>query len=121
MHLMTSWSLSAVFVLFSTSWRPDSRSDGSRIGLGPNKWMAKMSNVAAKKTPGGIVWWREEDISTLLHPLPVESMWGLKKRAETLKTEFQAETIGDVAQIQIGRLKARFGVWGEGFSRWGHG
>jgi len=93
----------------------------SRIGLGPNKWIAKMSNASAKKTPGGIVWWRKEDIPTLLHPLPVESMWGLKKRAETLKSEFKAETIGDVAQISIGRLRARFGVWGEVISRWSHG
>src|SRR5579875_1868461 len=72
-----------------------------RIGLAPNKWMAKMANAKAKKTPGGIVWWREEDVPTLLHPLPVEDMWGPKKRAETLKTEFKAQTIGDVAQISV--------------------
>ncbi|MCY0910023.1 MAG: hypothetical protein OWR62_16745, partial [Sulfobacillus thermotolerans] len=73
--------------------------------MGPNKWIAKMSNAQAKKTPGGIVWWREEEIPTLLHPLPVESMWGLKKRAETLRTEFKAQTIGDVARIPIGQLR----------------
>lgn len=56
--------------------------------------------------------WREEEIPTLLHPLPVESMWGLKKRAETLRTEFKAQTVGDVARIPIGQLRARFGVWG---------
>ncbi|KPV43166.1 DNA polymerase IV [Alicyclobacillus ferrooxydans] len=93
----------------------------SRIGMGPNKWIAKMSNAKAKKTPGGIVWWREEDVPSLLHPLPVEDMWGLKKRAETLRTEFKAQTIGDVARIPVGRLKARFGVWGEVISRWSHG
>ncbi|PWI56708.1 DNA polymerase IV [Sulfoacidibacillus thermotolerans] len=93
----------------------------SRIGLAPNKWMAKMSNAQAKKTPGGIVWWHEEEIPTLLHALPVEEMWGLKKRAEILKTEFNAQTIGDVAKIPIGHLRARFGVWGEVISRWSHG
>ncbi|MCY0909460.1 MAG: hypothetical protein OWR62_13830, partial [Sulfobacillus thermotolerans] len=93
----------------------------SRIGMGPNKWIAKMSNAQAKKSPAGIVWWREEDVPTLLHPLPVEDMWGLKKRAETLRTEFKAQTIGDVARIPIGRLRARFGVWGEVISRWSHG
>lgn len=93
----------------------------SRIGMGPNKWIAKMSNAKAKKTPGGIIWWREEDVPTLLNPLPVENMWGLKKRAETLKIEFKAKTIGDVAQIPVGRLKARFGVWGEIIHRWANG
>jgi len=93
----------------------------SRIGMGSNKWIAKMSNAKAKKSRGGIVWWREEDVPTLLHPLPVEDMWGLKKRAQTLKTEFKAVTIGDVAGIPVGRLKARFGVWGEIISRWSHG
>lgn len=92
-----------------------------RIGLAPNKWMAKMSNAKAKKSPGGIVWWKEEDVQTLLHPLPVEDMWGLKKRAETLRTEFKAETIGDVANIPVGRLRNRFGVWGDVISRWAHG
>jgi nucleotidyltransferase/DNA polymerase involved in DNA repair len=93
----------------------------SRIGMGPNKWIAKMSNVAAKKTPGGIVWWREEEVPALLQQMPVEKMWGLKKRAETLRTEFRAETIGDVAKISVGRLKARFGVWGEVIHRWANG
>ncbi|GMA59647.1 hypothetical protein GCM10025859_00870 [Alicyclobacillus fastidiosus] len=45
------------------------------IGLGPNKWVAKMTNAKAKKTPGGIVWWTEEDIPTQLHPLSVEEMF----------------------------------------------
>lgn len=93
----------------------------SRIGLAPNKWMAKMTNVKAKKTPGGIVWWTKDDIESKLHPLPVEEMWGLKKRAQTLKTEFKAKTIGDVANISVGRLRARFGVWGEIIHRWSLG
>lgn len=93
----------------------------SRIGMGPNKWIAKMSNAAAKKTPGGIVWWPEDEVPTLLKDMPVESMWGLKRRAETLKYEFNAQTIGDVAKIPVGRLKARFGVWGEIIHRWANG
>ncbi len=92
-----------------------------RIGMGPNKWIAKMSNNKAKKTPGGILWWRKEDFPRVLNSLPVEDMWGLKRRAEALRNEFHAATIGDVANIPIGRLKARFGVWGEIISRWSHG
>ncbi len=93
----------------------------SRIGLAPNKWIAKMSNVKAKKTPGGIVWWTKDDVKTKIHPLPVEEMWGLKKRAKALRAEFKADTIGDVARISVGRLRTRFGVWGEIIHRWANG
>ncbi|WP_206832705.1 DNA polymerase IV [Alicyclobacillus fructus] len=93
----------------------------SRIGLAPNKWLAKMANKAAKKTPGGIVWWREEDIPSVLHPLPVEEMWGLKRRAEVLRRKFKCETIGDVARLPVGVLKAEFGVWSEVIHRWANG
>ncbi|MHB1628900.1 MAG: DNA polymerase IV, partial [Bacilli bacterium] len=92
-----------------------------RIGLAPNKWMAKMANAAAKKSPGGIVWWTEDDIATKLHPLPVTDMWGLKRRAEILRDEFKAETIGDVGAIPLGQLRDRFGVWGEIIHGWSHG
>ncbi|GMA65684.1 DNA polymerase IV (plasmid) [Alicyclobacillus fastidiosus] len=92
-----------------------------RIGLGPNKWVAKMTNAKAKKSTGGIVWWTEDDIPTQLHPLKVEEMWGLRRRAETLRREFKADTIGDVARIPVGQLRARFGVWGDVIHRWANG
>ena len=92
-----------------------------RVGLAPNKWMAKMANVRARKSPDGLVWWTDDDIPTALHPLPVTDMWGLKRRAEILRTEFKAETIGDVAAIPVGRLRDRFGVWGELVHRWSNG
>lgn len=93
----------------------------SRIGMGPNKWLAKMCNAKAKKAPGGILWWKEEDIPTLLHPLPVEDMWGLKKRALVLRNELGCDTIGDVAKLPAGALRDRFGVWGEIIHRWANG
>jgi nucleotidyltransferase/DNA polymerase involved in DNA repair len=92
-----------------------------RIGLSYNKWMAKMANKQAKKHPEGIVWWKEEDVPTQLHPLSVFEMWGLKRRAEALYHEFGARTIGDVAQIPEIDLLKRFGVWGTVIHRWSHG
>lgn len=92
-----------------------------RIGLAPNKWMAKMANAKAKKSPSGILWWTEDDIPTKLHPLPVEDMWGLKKRALILRHNFRCDTIGDVAHLPVGKLKAHFGVWGEIIHRWANG
>ncbi|MFD2172442.1 DNA polymerase IV [Tumebacillus lipolyticus] len=92
-----------------------------RIGLAPNKWLAKMTNKLAKKDPSGVVWWTEEDIETKLHPLSVFEMWGLKKRAQVLHDFFGARTIGDVAQIPLYDLQHKFGVWGIVIHRWSHG
>lgn len=93
----------------------------SRIGLADNKWLAKMANKQAKKNPSGIVWLQKDDVPTRIHNLPVEEMWGLKKRAETLRCELGCDTIGDVAKLPIGRLKQRFGVWGDIIHRWANG
>jgi len=93
----------------------------ARIGLSYNKWMTKMANAKSKKSPEGIEWWKEEEIAAKLHPLAVTEMWGLKKRALTIQTEFGCHTIGDVARLPVGELKARFGIWGEVIHRWANG
>lgn len=81
-----------------------------------------MANEKAKKSPDGIVWWTEEDIYLpKLHPLPVEDMWGLKKRALVLRHELKCDTIGDVARLPVGILRARYGVWGDIIHRWANG
>ena len=79
-----------------------------RVGLAPNKWLAKMANGRAKKVHGGVLWWREEDVPAVLHDLSVFDMWGLKKRAQTLNDEFRCATIGDVSRVPAGRLRQAF-------------
>lgn len=94
----------------------------SRVGLAPNKWTAKMANKAAKKVPGGVLWWRSQaDVLDAIHLLPVTDMWGVKRRAVTLQTELGCSTIGDVAKLPMGRLRARLGVWGDVIHRWANG
>jgi DNA polymerase-4/DNA polymerase V len=83
--------------------------------------MAKMANQAAKQNPSGVEWWKSTDVAAKLHPLPVDRMWGLKRRAEVLQRDFGAETIGDVARIPEAELMKRFGVWGTIIHRWSHG
>lgn len=92
-----------------------------RVGLAENKWMAKMANKQAKKHPDGVVWWRAEDVSRVLHPLSVFEMWGLKRRAQILHDLFGAQTIGDVARLSEEQLCRRFGVWGTVIHRWSQG
>ncbi|MBE3555686.1 MAG: DNA polymerase IV [Firmicutes bacterium] len=93
-----------------------------RIGMGPNKWMAKVINNQAKQHPGGILWWPQEEARAQLHRLPVEAMWGLRKRAEVLKNEFHCQTIGDVAALPVHPLRHRFGpAWGTILHRWANG
>jgi nucleotidyltransferase/DNA polymerase involved in DNA repair len=92
-----------------------------RIGMGPNKWIAKMANKAAKKNPSGVEWWKEEEIPAKLHPLPVFEMWGVNRRAYQLHEQFGANTIGDVARIPVEQLRKAFGVWGEILHRWSNG
>lgn len=92
-----------------------------RVGLAPNKWLAKMANRQAKGVPRGVVWWRAHEVQEKLWELPVTAMWGLKRRARLLEEEFCARTIGDVARIPEARLRARFGVWGSVIHGWSHG
>ena len=92
-----------------------------RVGLAPNKWLAKMANGRAKKVQGGVLWWREEDVPAVIRDLSVFDMWGLKKRAQTLHDEFRCETIGDVSRVPAGRLRQRFGVWGDVIHDWSCG
>ncbi|UOF89558.1 DNA polymerase IV [Fodinisporobacter ferrooxydans] len=92
-----------------------------RIGMGPNKWIAKMTNAIAKKKSDGIEWWKQDEVIAKLHPLSVFEMWGLKRRAEHLYIRFGCQTIGDVANIPVANLRKAFGVWGEVIHRWSHG
>ncbi len=93
-----------------------------RIGLGPNKWVAKMANKAAKKAANGVIWWREEQVQQELDGIPISGMWGVKRRGEILTRVFGCKTIGDVANISGARLKQYFGnAWGEILYRWSHG
>jgi DNA polymerase-4/DNA polymerase V len=80
-----------------------------------------MANQAAKKVHGGVLWWREEDVLETLHALPVTDMWGVKRRAQTLQSEMGCTTIGDVARLPVGQLRAQFGVWGDVLHRWACG
>lgn len=65
------------------------------VGIGPNKLVAKLASVQAK--PDGVVVVRAEDVVGFLHPLPVDTLWGIgQKTAETLG-RLGIRTIGELA------------------------
>ncbi|HHX80673.1 MAG TPA: DNA polymerase IV [Acholeplasmataceae bacterium] len=68
------------------------------IGIGPNKFLAKMgSNL---KKPLGITVLRKREIDIYLWPLPIESMYGVGKKTAPKLRAIGINTIGDLAQFK---------------------
>lgn len=81
------------------------------IGIGPNKFLAKMASDMKK--PLGITILRIRDLKHTLWPLPVEEMYGIgNKTAEKLHL-IDVKTIGDLAQRDVYDLTQLLGINGE--------
>ncbi|PGK52492.1 UV damage repair protein UvrX [Priestia megaterium] len=84
----------------------------SAVGIGDNKFLAKTAlDNFAKKT--GLAEVRYEQVKTMLHPLPIDKMWGVGSR---LREHFHAlgiRTYGDLACAPLEEIKKRFGKAGE--------
>ena len=65
------------------------------IGIGPNKFLAKMASDMHK--PMGITILRKQEIAKKLWPLPIGSMIGIGKKSTPLLEKAGIETIGDLA------------------------
>jgi DNA polymerase IV len=82
------------------------------VGVGPNKLVAKLATNRAK--PDGLLVVRVGEITSFLHPLPVNAMWGIgEKTAETLG-RLGIRSIGDLARTPEAILER---VLGEGHAR----
>src|SRR5690625_603409 len=83
----------------------------SSIGIGPNKFLAKMASDMKK--PLGITVLRKRKLYQTLWPLPVEDMYGVgKKTAEKLHL-IGVNTIGDLAHKDMYDLTHLLGINGE--------
>lgn len=65
------------------------------IGVGPNKFLAKMASDMRK--PMGITVLRKHEIAAKLWPLPITEMWGIGKKSHPLLMANGITTIGDLA------------------------
>ncbi|MHB1420872.1 MAG: DNA polymerase IV [Bacillota bacterium] len=82
------------------------------IGIGNCKVVAK--TAADLQKPDGLTVIMSEEIPQKYWPLPLEKMFGVGSRLKkTLHDFFAVNTIGDLAQCDLRKLRRRFGINGE--------
>ncbi|WP_051111671.1 DNA polymerase IV [Sciscionella marina] len=77
------------------------------VGVGPSKFIAKLSSGLAK--PDGMVVVPRGEVLDFLHPLPVSALWGVGEVTERKLRSYGMETVGDIAEIPLARLRKLVG------------
>jgi DNA polymerase-4 len=77
------------------------------VGIGPNKFIAKIASRQAK--PDGLVEVAADGVVDFLHPLPVQAMWGVGPATTEKLNRLGLFTVGDLAHIPRGTLRRAFG------------
>lgn len=86
----------------------------ARVGIGPNKVLAKMAcDAFAKKNATGIARLDQMNIKDKLWSLPVQSLFGVGNRMNKHLTKMGLHTIGNLAEYPVKWLKKRWGINGE--------
>ncbi|WP_017472321.1 DNA polymerase IV [Amphibacillus jilinensis] len=86
----------------------------ARVGIGPNKALAKMAcDQFAKKNKTGIAELNQSNIKALLWPLPVDALFGVGHRMNTHLVKMGLHTVGNLACYPVDWLKKRWGINGE--------
>ncbi|MET3696227.1 DNA polymerase V [Bacillus oleivorans] len=82
------------------------------IGIGPNMLLAKLClDLEAKKKV--VAEWRYEDVAEKLWPVtPLREMWGIGRRMEKRLNSMGIFTVGQLANYDLERLEAKFGIMG---------
>lgn len=80
------------------------------IGIGPNKFLAKMASDMKK--PLGITVLRKRDLAKKLWPLKVGELHGIGKKTEEKLNKYGIITVKDLAEAADYEIKQRFGING---------
>ncbi|SDC47073.1 DNA polymerase-4/DNA polymerase V [Pelagirhabdus alkalitolerans] len=92
----------------------DSMGIEAKIGMGPNKVLAKMAcDHFAKKNETGIAELDPNHLEETLWPLPIGKLFGVGSRMQTHLTQMGLHTIGNLANYPVKWLKKRWGINGE--------
>ena len=79
------------------------------IGIAPTKFLAKMASDMKK--PMGITIIRRKDISNMIYPLPIESMFGIGKKTAPQLRNIGIAKIGDLKsanQLELKKILGKF-------------
>ncbi|GAK11418.1 LOW QUALITY PROTEIN: DNA polymerase IV [Geomicrobium sp. JCM 19039] len=94
----------------------------ARVGIGPNKVMAKMAcDHFAKKQPEGIFCLTNDNMPDKLWPLPIGKMFGVGNRMEHHLRDMGIRTIGQLANAELKDITKRWGINGEVLWQTAHG
>lgn len=86
----------------------------ARIGIGPNKVLAKMAcDHFAKKNKQGIFALEHAQIEATLWPLPIGKLFGVGSRMHQHFERMGIRTIGQLAQYPLPLLQKKWGINGE--------
>jgi len=85
------------------------------VGVAPNKLLAKMASEFNK--PNGISIVTEDDLETMIWPLPCRKINGIGPKAEAKLAKHNIHTIGDLAQYDRVWLMQHFG---KSYGAWLH-
>lgn len=72
------------------------------VGIGPNKYLAKLASDLEK--PDGLVWIREEEAREMLRPMSVRRLWGVGSFTASRLAGMGITTIGEVADAPLDKL-----------------
>ncbi|MBB1483610.1 DNA polymerase IV [Tessaracoccus sp. MC1865] len=77
------------------------------VGIGPNKFIAKLASKQAK--PDGLRLVQAQDVIAFLHPLPVDAIWGVGEVTAGKLRKLGLETVRDLANTPRATLQRAMG------------
>lgn len=80
------------------------------VGIAPNKFLAKLASDLKK--PQGLTVIRPEEVEAVLHPLPIEKLWGVGEKTAAKLKNMGIDTVGQLARLPQNLLSTAFGKSG---------
>jgi DNA polymerase IV len=93
------------------------------VGVAATVELAKLASGLAK--PDGMMVLRPEDVPRVVHPLPVDALWGVGPKIAAQLRRIGLETVGDVSRTPVSTLRHALGpaagtaihLWSRGVGR----